>query len=325
MLFFHAARSQDFSGVEKLLGEHKNLFAGKVSVMIVKDTILYQKSVGEDFTANTQVPIGAAGPWLTAALAMYYVEQGKISLDDPVAKYLPIYAKYAKRYLTIRHCLANTTGLSYEKGGTERFLQRIKAETLEDLVNSYASSREIINNPGEVFNYNPIGTNIAGRVLEVVGKKGFDRLLLEKIMRPLGMKRSTFTTETSVNPFFGGVSTVSDFSKFLSMLMHKGEGNGKRILSEESVAEIFRIQTGNAKLIYAPGQVAGYSYGLGCWIQPGATEVYISPGYTGAWPYLNIRKKFALMIYGEPKDKRDRDEKLNNAYREIAELVEGMM
>ncbi len=52
---------------------------------------------------------------------MTFVDQGKISLDDPVANYLPIYAKYAKSYLTIRHCLANTTGMADEKGGIEKF------------------------------------------------------------------------------------------------------------------------------------------------------------------------------------------------------------
>ncbi len=73
---------------------------------------------------------------------------------------------------------------------------------MEDQVNSFASSREIVNNPGEAFNFNNIGTNIVGRVLETVGKKTFDRLMLERIFRPLGMKKSSFASETAVNPFF---------------------------------------------------------------------------------------------------------------------------
>lgn len=322
VLFFQVLKAQDFTGLDATLEQHKKIFGGKMAIVVWKDTTLYAKAVGEDMTVNTQVPVGCASAWMAAALVMTFVDQGKISLDDPVAKYLPIYEKYAKGYLTIRHCLANTTGLQGEKGGIEKIFQKTKFESLEDQVNSFASSREIINNPGEVFSYNNIGTNIAARVIEVVGKKSFDRLMTERIFRPLGMKKSTFTSEVAVNPFSGGLVSPADYVRFLAMLLNKGVGNGKKILSEESVAELFKMQTGAAKIIYVPGPLQGYQYGLGNWIAADGTGIHTSPGLTGGWPYINVQKKYACMIFGIPKDKKEKDDKSWDVYKEIVGTLE---
>jgi CubicO group peptidase (beta-lactamase class C family) len=320
MLNFQVSKGQNFSSVDALVEQRKNHFGGKMIVMLWKDTVLYQKITGET-TINTQGPIGCSSAWLTAALAMFYVDQGKISLDDPVAKYLPIFAQYAKSYLTIRHCLANTTGIDPEKGGIQKIFQKTKFPSLEEEVNSF-SRREIKNNPGEVFYYNNIGTNIVGRILEIVGKKSFDRLMLEKIFRPLGMKRSTFASETAVNPFSGGVSTPSDYLKFQAMLLNKGTLGTKKILSESSVAEMQKIQTGEAKIIFVPKQVEGYAYGLGNWIQSDEEHaIYTSPSLSGVWPYIDTKRKYAFIIFGDSKDKEDKKDVYLEIMHEVQELI----
>lgn len=323
VLFFQVLRAQNLSNLDEIMEQKNKVFGGKMAIVVWKDTILYAKAVGEDMTVNTQVPAGCATAWLTAALVMTFVDQGKISLDDPVAKYLPIYEKYAKAYLTIRHCLANTTGLEDAKGGVEKFFQKNKFASLEEQVNSFASSREIINNPGEVFNYNNIGTNIAARVIEVVGKRSVDRLMTERIFRPLGMKKSTLTSDVAINPFSGALVSTADYVKFMAMLLNKGIGNNKKILSEESVAELFKIQTGGAKIGFVPKGLEGYNYGLGNWTPDGNTHT--SPGLSGGWPYINIQKKYACMIWGIPKEKKEKDDKSSAVYREIVETVEGRM
>ncbi len=317
LLLLHDLRAQpDTASLSRMLGQKKALFGGRVAVLIWKDTIAYQRAFGEDFNLNTQDNIGCSSAWLTAAVAMTFVDQGKLSLDDKVSKYLPIFASYAKKYLTIRHCLANVTGLQPDKGGIEKFFQRKKFESLEEEVNAYASGREIVNNPGEVFNYNQIGTNIVARVLEIVGKRTFDRLAQERIFRPCGMKRTSFMSDEAVNPFSGAVSTPADFLKFLVMLKNKGTINGKKVLSEAAVNEMEKIQTGTAKIGFVPKLAEGSSYGLGNWIRDG---IFYCPGLTACWPYINSSKKYACLIFGTPKDKE------KNVYAEIVNYVEAGM
>lgn len=306
VLFLQSSLAQDFSGVAAVVDRKKNQFGGNMAVMVWKDTVLFQKVTGEDNNINAQVPIGCASAWLTAALTMTFVEQGKISLDDPVSKYLPIFSTYAKSYLTIRHCLANVTGIEPDKGGVQKFFQKTKFETLEEEVNSFAK-REIKNNPGEIFNYNSIGTNIAGRVLEVVGKKSFERLMSERIFRPLGMKRSRFISETgAISPFSGAESTAGDYIKFLAMLLNNGTSGVKKILSPESVAELRKVQTGSAKIGFVPKHTEGASYGLGNWIMNTPYNgILTSPSLSGGFPFIDTQKKFGCVILGVSKKEDD--------------------
>ncbi|MEO8582566.1 MAG: serine hydrolase domain-containing protein [Flavitalea sp.] len=316
LLLLQTVQAQkNFSELDTLMSLRKGQFGNNMGVMIWKDTIIHQRFTG-DFTLNTQMPIGCASAWLTAALSMTFVDEGKISLDDPISKYLPIYATYAKKYLTIRHCLANVTGLAAEKGGIQRFFQKNKFETLEDEVNSYASSRAIVNNPGEAFNYNNMGTNIVGRVLEIVGKKSFDRLMMERIFRPCAMKKSSFTSEGAINPFSGAVSTPADYLKFLAMLMNKGMAGVKKVLSEASIAEMQKVQTGTAKIIFVPKDLEGYSYCLGHWLKPADMNI-TSPGLSGGWEYIDLQKKYACVIFAIPKKQDDK----KKIYQEFIDAV----
>lgn len=312
VLNFQPLKSQDFSSLDKLVEQQKKNFSGQLAVMVWKDTILYQKMVGEEMSLNTQLPIGCASAWLTAALTMTFVEQGKLDLDDPVAKYLPIYGTYAKSYLTIRHCLANVTGIEPEKEGIQKLFQKNKFPNLEEEVNAIAR-REIKNNPGEVFFYNNYGSNIVGRVLEVVGKKGFDRLMMDRILRPCGMRRSTFSLDIYVSPFSGGYSTPADMIKFQAMLLNKGMAGTKKVLSEESIKEMQKLQTGAAKNLFVPKHTEGFVYGLGTWLRNG---VVTSPSLRGGWALIDTNKGYAVLVFGETKE--DKKEYYEGILNEVA-------
>ena len=318
MLMFQLLSAQDFSGLEKIMEQRKSQFGGNMAVAVWKDTLLFHKATGEEFNLNTQLPVGCASAWFTAALTMTFVEQGKLDLDDPVAKYLPIFATYAKSYLTIRHCLANTTGIEPDKGGVQKFFQRTKFASLEEEVNSFAK-REIKNNPGEVFYYNSIGTSIVGRVLEVVGKKSFERLMADRVFRPLGMKRTRFISETgAIDPFAGAESTAGDCVKFLAMLLNNGTLGAKKILSPESIKEMQKIQTGNAKILFVPKHSEGAHYGLGNWIM--APNMFASPSLSGGYPFIDVNKKFGCMILGVAKKEDD-----PKVYADIVEELERVL
>ncbi len=300
LLFYHTGSAQS-GELDRYIDQQSKNYAGNMVVMAWKgDSLLYQKATGE-YNINTQESVGEAGAWFTAALVMHYVDQGKISLDDPVARYLPIFEKYAKGYLTIRHCLENTTGLEGDKAGLTRMIKKSRFESLEEEVDSYASKREILNNPGIDYNYNQIGLSIAGRVLEVVGKKSFDRLMTEKIFRPLGMRKSTFTAEYSVSPFSGAKTSPADYIRFMNMLMQGGTLNGKTVLTPESVQVILSLWAEKSKMVYSPEFAAGFSPSAGSWIitknREGKPTVFTSPAQQGIWPWLDQCRNYSAVIF----------------------------
>jgi CubicO group peptidase (beta-lactamase class C family) len=296
----------NFNDVDDLLTKNQKALGGAVVAMIYKDgKVVYKKELGEDFKMKTQAPVAASSAWLTAALVMTFVDEGKLSLDDPVVKYIPIFGPYSKKYITIRNCLANTTGIEAEPG-VKAILQRKKFPTLEEEVNAFAK-REIEKNPGEMFFYSSIGLSIAGRVLEVISKKTFDRLVQERLLRPLKMRNTTFYVDydKAFDPSAGALSTANDYIIFMSMLLNKGMSEGKRILSESAIEQMQKIQTGNAVIKYVPKAAEGYSHGFGAWIMEadskGNATAVCDPSLSGTWPMIDYCRGYALIIFVKPQ------------------------
>ena len=132
------------------------------------------------------------------------VEEGKISLDDPVAKYLPEFKDLkvavkdkqgktslvpAKNVLTIRMVMNHTGGFPFEiptkrKKGWPSLPLRATAKE--------AASRPLVFEPGTAVNYSNTGIDIGAAVTEVVTGKPWEVFLKERVLDPLGMKDTTF-------------------------------------------------------------------------------------------------------------------------------------
>lgn len=323
LLFFQVVRAQyDFTALDVITGDKKQQTGGNASVIIWKDgNVIYRKDTGSFKMGKleVQVPIGAASKWFTVALTMKFVEEGLLSLDDPVSDYLPVFSNYSKGYVTIRQCLNNTTGIESDPGRMAKMLQRKKFASLEEEVNYYAAHNDIAAIAGTEFYYGNSGINIVGRVLEVISKrKTFDRLANEKIFRPLGMRKTSFMVETgAVKPASGAVSTAADYSKFLAMLMNKGEFNGKQILSEKSIAEIHKVQTTNELIKFMPPIMKDASYGFGVFLEENGT-VISCPSFTGIRPFIDTCRKYACVIFTTPSDK----EPGNELYSKIKAVID---
>jgi len=311
LLWLVSSSQSAFTDVDALLKQNQKQL-GNFAMVVWKDgKMVYQKQT-TDFTAKTQAPIANAGNWLTAALVMSFVDEGKISLDDKVGKYIPIFNTYMKSYITIRNCITNTTGI-HADAGIAKIFDKSKHTSLEDQVTDYAK-REIQANPGTEFYYSNIGPDIAARVLEIVSKKSFDRVIMEKILRPLKMRGTSFSNEEggAVNPSGGARSTANDYISFLSMLLNKGMFEGKQILSEKSVSEIEAAQFTELPVKYTPKMTEGLHYGLGAWIEEtdseGKPSVLSCNNLLGTYPYIDrCRGYVAIIIVQKPEQEQKKE------------------
>ena len=325
LLNFQAVLAQsDFTAIDRKLEESKKELGGNAAVLVYKDgKQVYQKIMGKEFNIKTQVPISYSSEWLTAALVMCYVDQGKISLDDKISTYIPIFTKYAKGYITIRDCLSHLTGIEAEH--TRSLFGKKKYENLEEEVNEFASKREIESNPGLLFNHSNIGLVLAARVLEIVTKRSFEQLMQEKITRPLMMRNTSFSSFNAVNPSSGAVSTAYDYIIFLNMLLNKGMYNNKRILSEKAVAEMQKIRTTAQMIGYAPKEMVGYNYGFGEWILStdtnGNASALACPGFSGTWPMIDLCRGYTCVIF----TKGDLKEEKTAIYSDIKKIIDGQI
>jgi CubicO group peptidase (beta-lactamase class C family) len=149
---------------------------------------------------------------VTAVAVMQLVDEGAVSLDDPVSKFIPEFADMrviskrddgstdlvpASVTMTVRHLMTHTSGLSYgflnpsiypyyEEAGINDFTKL----TLEEFARA-AASAPLLHEPGAGWNYS-IGMDILGRIVEVVSGMRYEDYLEANLFRPLGMDDSGF-------------------------------------------------------------------------------------------------------------------------------------
>lgn len=272
-----------------------------VTMVYNRGKIVYENTMG-DQTTMSQERIASCSKWYTAALVMTFVDEGKLSLEDTIGKFLPIFTKYGKGNIKIKHCLSHTLGLKQDPFRLAAALQRGKYNALREEVYDFAKDRDKVAEPGTEFRYGNTGLNIAGHVIEVISGKKFEELFQERLARPLGMQATTFEKNAAVaNPSGGAWSTAGDYMNFLIMMLNKGVFKGKRLISKASVEEMMKPQTTQEMIKSTPDAAAGYNYGLGVWIQEvapdGRTAVISSPGLFGTWPYVDYCRGYATIIF----------------------------
>jgi CubicO group peptidase (beta-lactamase class C family) len=144
------------------------------------DTIFHLASCGKQFTG--------------LGIAML-AEEGKLHLDDPVAKHLPLLAAFGPQ-VTIRRLLHHTSGIRdlYDKDGVEKVLARCERATNADMIRTYADlgcpMAEDGSRPGDEFSYSNSGYDLLGSVIERVSGQSYHDFFQIRVFDRVGMKET---------------------------------------------------------------------------------------------------------------------------------------
>jgi methyl acetate hydrolase len=263
---------------------------GVVAMAVDRNGVLYQgafgaaeAAAGRAMTVDAIFRIASMTKPVTSVALMQLVEAGRVSLDDPAAKYLPALAnpmviesfdpatgayqvRPAKTVITVRHLATHTSGLGY--AFTSAVVRDFKPREGDKF-----TAGPLLFEPGTQWIYGT-GVDMIGRLVESVSGKTLEAHFQEKIFGPLGMTDTSYNVPEAkqgrlVNVFHrdatgalvedprqpprtvtrggggGGLySTVADYSRFLRMLLNAGELNGVRILARDTVALMEQNQIG---------------------------------------------------------------------------------
>jgi CubicO group peptidase (beta-lactamase class C family) len=143
--------------------------------------------LGVPVTPETVFEIGSVTKQFTAACIMLLVEQGKISLDDPINRYLQN-TPASWNGITIRHLLTHTSGIKNYTAldGFELSRHLTQAQFIAQL-----GAVPTVFPPGEKFSYSNSGYNLLGYIVENVSGNKYWEFLSEKILGPLAMTATT--------------------------------------------------------------------------------------------------------------------------------------
>lgn len=176
-------------------------------------------------TSETPTEMASLTKLITGVLFAQFVDQGLIGIDDPVGRFLPDFPVSGDKVITLRHCFTHTTGLSghEEWGGLHNpWLDNVIANGLGYL------------RPGKVHNYNGMGYDLAGKVMEMVSGKSVFRLMREHLFDPLEMENTTLEEDLGFSCF----STAGDFAKVGQLLLNKGSYGELKFFSPETFEAI---------------------------------------------------------------------------------------
>ncbi len=161
------------------------------SLAVVTGGKLYAQAYGQArlepaLVATTAMPysIGSISKQFTAALIVMLQEQGKLSLDDKVRKWLPDLTQASE--ISIRQILSMTSG--YQDYWPQDYVMpmMLKPTTADQVLNGWAR-KPLDFEPGTKWQYSNTNYVIAGLIVEKVSGKPLYELLQEKVLRPLGM------------------------------------------------------------------------------------------------------------------------------------------
>src|SRR3984957_14795279 len=148
--------------------------------------------------------IASMSKMFAGASIMMLVDEGKVSLNDPVTKFIPqldkwmiveekdrshVLLKAPVRPVTIRHLLSHTSGLA----GTSELQQVTGADSTPLKARALSSVTGPLQwQPGDKYAYGNQGMNIAARIVEIVSGMPYEEFLQTRFFDPLGMKETTF-------------------------------------------------------------------------------------------------------------------------------------
>jgi CubicO group peptidase (beta-lactamase class C family) len=144
-------------------------------------------------TPQTIFESGSVAKQFTAAAMVLLQQDGKLSLDDPVRKYIPELPDYGSP-LTIRHLLNHTSGIRdwgsvLGLTGVGRGDRVINQDLALDVI---THQRALDFTPGAEYSYSNSGYNLAAIIVERVSKQKFPAFVEERLFKPLGMKNSSW-------------------------------------------------------------------------------------------------------------------------------------
>jgi CubicO group peptidase (beta-lactamase class C family) len=260
---------------EARLFKKQNGVKGLSIALFDSDSIYWQQSFGKStygyrINDSTMFSLQSISKNLTSLGVMLAVEEGLLELDTPVARYLPGFSVNScfqdnpQEAITLRMLLSNTAGFPHEAPVGNNFDSSFPSigAHIESIGESWLRFPA-----GTNYSYSNLGFDLATSIIESVSGLPFDEYLFSRLFAPLGMPHSTVNgsvfknsgnkTEGKIDhvktrhypiPLIGSgaaYSSLNDMVRYVQMHLNFGMVGDERLISGESLLEMYRINLNN--------------------------------------------------------------------------------
>jgi CubicO group peptidase (beta-lactamase class C family) len=208
--------------IESIIEYHMKKFGTPgCSIAVLKgDRTIYMRGFGKceinktkQIDKQTLFGIGSVSKSFTCLGIMLLQEDGKLSIDDPISKYLPIDLKGKEHKIKIKHLMSHSSGLpniflafiiekqlGYRKSYDSINLNNREIHGWEDLYAYLKDASEFItSNPGDRFHYSDTSFTLLSKIIEIASGKTHADFITERILNPLEMNQSQIRSNFDQN------------------------------------------------------------------------------------------------------------------------------
>ena len=301
-------------------------------------------------------------PIISIAIMML-VEDGQLLLGDAVAKFIPEFANQkvgvetssgelelvpVERPMTIQDLLRHASGITYDhtgNGPVHKLYQQSRLRSRKITNEEHAAivaSLPLICQPGAEWNYSR-STDILGRIIEVVSGQTLGSFLTERILAPLSMAETGFSTAEEnagrlAEPFAtdpwsgeqvnlfnmldrpamesgggGLVSTTMDYARFCQMLLNGGTLDGVRIIGRKTLELMASDHLAPGVKIQGTLLAPGHGFGLGFAVRthaglapfPGSAGQFFWSGIAGTFFWIDPKEDLTCVFMAQGPGQRD--------------------
>ncbi len=205
VLFFTTNQAQSLeSKIDKILANQFKSNETGVSALVAKDgKVIYRKAFGKanleldvNMTPENVFQVGSITKQFTAVSILMLLEEGKLSLDDDITKFIPDYPTKGKK-ITVHHLLTHTSGIksytSMQKFGEVMTMHKSPLKFIDFFKNEPMDFE-----PGEKYLYNNSGYFILGYIVEKVSGMSYPKFIKERIFDKIGMNNSYYGSHSQL-------------------------------------------------------------------------------------------------------------------------------
>lgn len=220
---------------------------GTVSYLVIRnDSVLYEE-YRDGWTPRTLSNIFSATKSIVGLLVGIACDEGYIgSLDDKVSKYLPGFREGAKDSITVRHLLTMSSGLNWDEAYTSLFSKTTEAY-YGDNIRGLAMGLEPVEAPGRKFSYKSGDTQLLSFVVEAALRQGGSPVTTisdyaqQKLWQPMQACNDALWNldkkDGDEKSYCCFNTTARDIARFGRLILHHGNWNGRRLVSEAYINE----------------------------------------------------------------------------------------
>ncbi len=231
-------------------------------IVIQDDAILYEKYFNDTERDSLLTSFSVAKSFVSALIGIAISEGYIESVNDPITDYLPELAARDPDFenITIRHLLMMSSGLDFQETRWA-FLNGDDPLTTyyPDQRKAALEFTQIIDRPGEYFNYNKYHPQMLGMIIERATGKTVTQYMQEKIWYPLGMEFSGSMSLDSESSGFEKMETgvnarAIDYAKFGRLYLEKGKWEGEQVIPIVWIEQSLQVDRENHDSAHYPDE-----------------------------------------------------------------------